>query len=139
MGAQLARGGTSVNEVLVSGCARKATSFLVRRRKRIERHEGLGHSKASAAGPGAGECSADRVGGAGRWRGPRSGRALLAGSGATARHPQAQPTWRPLRVPRGEAGAMVPIRWGISGAGEVGSPFQGKGQIARLGSSSHGT
>lgn len=60
----------------------------------------------------------------------------MAGSRATARHRlQVQPTWRPLRAPRGESGAMVPARWEIAGAGEAGSPFQGKGQVARLGRS----
>ncbi|XP_064454035.1 large ribosomal subunit protein eL20 isoform X1 [Mirounga angustirostris] len=79
-------GGTSGNEVLVSGCARAATSFFVWRRERRVRHEGFGNSKASAAGHGAGECSADRIGGPGRWHGPRSRSALLAGSRAAARH-----------------------------------------------------
>lgn len=46
----LVGGGTSGNDAFVSGCARAATSFLVWRRQGGARHEGLGHSKASAAG-----------------------------------------------------------------------------------------
>uniref|UniRef100_A0A8C0QZB9 Large ribosomal subunit protein eL20 n=1 Tax=Canis lupus dingo TaxID=286419 RepID=A0A8C0QZB9_CANLU len=45
MGVRLVGGGTSGNEVLVSGCARTSTSFLVWRREQRVRYEGLGHDR----------------------------------------------------------------------------------------------
>lgn len=71
-----------------------------------------------------------RVAGARSWLGPAAPRAIAPRCSQHGGHCG-------RRV--GEAGAMVPARWGIAGSGEAGSPFQGKGQVARLGRSSHGT
>lgn len=133
-------GGTSVNEVVVSGCARAATSFPEWRRERRVRHEGLGHGKTSAVGLGAGNCDADRIRDPGRWRGSHRGSVSPALSCATAcRRLQVQSTWRPLRAPRGEVGAMLPASLGIWGTREAGLPFRVKGRVARLGRSTTGT
>lgn len=130
MGAQLREGGTSGREVVVSGCARVATSFWGWWRAWTGRHEGFGHGKMSAAGPGA------RRRGAGRMRAP--GRLPRAASGERAPSwvprgrappPRLQPTWR---APRGEAGAW-PAGSGIAGAREAGPPFQGQGQVPAAG------
>lgn len=65
-----------------------------------------GTVRRSRQGKGPENASRTEWGGPRKWRGPRRGCALPVGSRAVAgRGPLVPPTWRPLRAPRGEAGA----------------------------------